>query len=180
MLENQTLRTKINYQFTRALSARVIVQYDSTLVDPAETSLSRTKQVSSSALRPGCPTPERPSISVITTSWRTSTERSAAGGPKAHVTRPMQFCRARPSICRTAASSSSRRRTCCGSNKGSLFKPKRSRRPSIPASSAKSVGRPSRLAGTEPDARPVARRRCGHRVEARPARLFHAQPARNR
>jgi len=57
VLENQTLRTKINYQFTRALSARVIVQYDSTLVDPAETSLSRTKQVSSSALLTWLPHP---------------------------------------------------------------------------------------------------------------------------
>jgi len=39
VFENQTLRTKINYQFTRAFSARVIVEYDSTLVNPAETSL---------------------------------------------------------------------------------------------------------------------------------------------
>ena len=43
--ESQTFRTKINYQFTRSLSARVIVQYDSTLVNPAQTSLLRTKQV---------------------------------------------------------------------------------------------------------------------------------------
>ncbi|MBE7159081.1 MAG: hypothetical protein INR62_11740, partial [Rhodospirillales bacterium] len=33
--ESQTMRTKLNYQFTRALSARVIVEYDSVLVNPA-------------------------------------------------------------------------------------------------------------------------------------------------
>ena len=55
--ENQTLRTKINYQFTRALSARVIVEYDSLLVNPAETSLTRTKQVSTSALLTWLPHP---------------------------------------------------------------------------------------------------------------------------
>ena len=54
---NQTLRTKVNYQFTRAFSARVIVEYDSTLVNPAETSLVRTKQVSSSALFTWLPHP---------------------------------------------------------------------------------------------------------------------------
>ena len=41
--ESQTFRTKINYQFTTAFSARVIVEYDSTLVNPLETSLPRTK-----------------------------------------------------------------------------------------------------------------------------------------
>jgi hypothetical protein len=56
-LENQTLRTRINYQFTRAFSARIIVEYDSTLVNPAETSLVRTKQVSSSALLTWLPHP---------------------------------------------------------------------------------------------------------------------------
>jgi hypothetical protein len=57
VFENQTLRTKINYQFTRALSARVIVEYDSLLVNPAETSLVRTKQVSSEALLSWLPYP---------------------------------------------------------------------------------------------------------------------------
>ena len=55
--ESQTLRTKINYQFTRAFSARVIVEYDSTLVNPAETSLVRTKQLSTSALFTWLPHP---------------------------------------------------------------------------------------------------------------------------
>ena len=55
--ENQTLRTKLNYQFTRAFSARVIVEYDSTLVDPLQTSLVRTKTVSSSALLTWLPHP---------------------------------------------------------------------------------------------------------------------------
>jgi hypothetical protein len=48
--ESQTLRTKLNYQFTRAFSARVIVEYDSTLANPLETSLTRTKEVQSQAL----------------------------------------------------------------------------------------------------------------------------------
>ena len=55
--ESQTLRTKLNYQFTRALSARVIVEYDSVLANPLETSLLRTKQVSSEALLTWLPHP---------------------------------------------------------------------------------------------------------------------------
>jgi hypothetical protein len=55
--ENQTLRTKLNYQFTQALSARVIVEYDSVLVNPALTSLQRTKQVSTEALLTWLPHP---------------------------------------------------------------------------------------------------------------------------
>ncbi len=55
--ENQTLRTKINYQFTRALSARVITEYDSLLVNPAETSLVRTKQIGTQALLTWLPHP---------------------------------------------------------------------------------------------------------------------------
>lgn len=55
--ENQTLRTKLNYQFTRALSARVIVEYDSLLVNPAETSLVRTKEVQTQALLTWLPHP---------------------------------------------------------------------------------------------------------------------------
>jgi hypothetical protein len=55
--ESQTLRTKLNYQFTRAFSARVIVEYDSVLVNPLETSLLRTKQVSTEALLTWLPHP---------------------------------------------------------------------------------------------------------------------------
>ncbi len=55
--ENETLRTKINYQFTRAFSARVIVEYDSLHVNPAQTSLVRTKQVSTQALLTWLPHP---------------------------------------------------------------------------------------------------------------------------
>ncbi len=57
VFENQTLRTKLNYQFTRALSARVIVEYDSVLVNPAQTSLVRTKQVATQALLTWLPHP---------------------------------------------------------------------------------------------------------------------------
>jgi hypothetical protein len=55
--ENQVLRTKINYQFTRAFSARVIVEYDSVLVNPLQTSLQRTKGVSTEALLTWLPHP---------------------------------------------------------------------------------------------------------------------------
>ncbi|MGA3372705.1 MAG: carbohydrate binding family 9 domain-containing protein [Terracidiphilus sp.] len=55
--EAQTFRTKVNYQFTRAISARVIVEYDSTLANPAETSLPRTKQVGTEALLTWLPHP---------------------------------------------------------------------------------------------------------------------------
>ena len=55
--EVQTFRTKINYQFTRAISARVIVEYDSTLANPAETSLLRTKQIGTEALFTWLPHP---------------------------------------------------------------------------------------------------------------------------
>jgi hypothetical protein len=55
--ESQTFRTKMNYQFTRALSARVIVEYDSTLANPAQTSLTRTKQVQTQALLTWLPHP---------------------------------------------------------------------------------------------------------------------------
>ena len=57
VFENQTLRTKINYQFTRAFSARVIVEYDSLLANPLQTSLSRTKQVATQALLTWLPHP---------------------------------------------------------------------------------------------------------------------------
>jgi hypothetical protein len=55
--ESQTYRTKLNYQFTRALSARVIVEYDSTLANPAETSITRTRQVQTQALLTWLPHP---------------------------------------------------------------------------------------------------------------------------
>lgn len=55
--ESQTFRTKMNYQFTRALSARVIVEYDSTLANPVETSLVRTKDVQTQALLTWLPHP---------------------------------------------------------------------------------------------------------------------------
>jgi len=55
--ESQTFRTKANYQFTRSLSARVILEYDSTLANPAQTSLLRTKQVGSQVLFTWLPHP---------------------------------------------------------------------------------------------------------------------------
>lgn len=55
--ESQTFRSKLNYQFTRAFSARVIVEYDSTLANPLETSLQRTKQVQTQALLTWLPHP---------------------------------------------------------------------------------------------------------------------------
>jgi len=55
--ESQTFRTKLNYQFTRAFSARVIVEYDSTLANPLETSLLRTKEVQTQALLTWLPHP---------------------------------------------------------------------------------------------------------------------------
>ena len=55
--ESQTFRTKANYQFTRSLSARVIIEYDTTLVNPALTSLLRTKQVGTQVLLTWLPHP---------------------------------------------------------------------------------------------------------------------------
>jgi hypothetical protein len=55
--ETQIFRTKLNYQFTRAWSARLIVEYDSTLANPVETSLARTKQVQTQALVTWLPHP---------------------------------------------------------------------------------------------------------------------------
>ena len=55
--ESQVFRTKLNYQFTRAFSARVIVEYDSTLANPLATSLQRTKQVQTQALLTWLPHP---------------------------------------------------------------------------------------------------------------------------
>ena len=55
--ETQTFRTKVNYQFTRAISARVIVEYDTTLANPSETSLLRTKEVGTEALFTWLPHP---------------------------------------------------------------------------------------------------------------------------
>jgi hypothetical protein len=55
--ESQTFRTKANYQFTRSLSARLIVEYDTTLVNPKQTSLLRTKQVGTQVLLTWLPHP---------------------------------------------------------------------------------------------------------------------------
>lgn len=55
--ESQTFRTKLNYQFTRAISARVIVEYDSTLANPAQTSIALTKQIGTQALLTWLPHP---------------------------------------------------------------------------------------------------------------------------
>jgi hypothetical protein len=56
--ETQTTRTKVNYQFTRSTSARVIAEYDSTLANPANTSLLRTKVVAPQALLTWLPHPD--------------------------------------------------------------------------------------------------------------------------
>ncbi len=55
--ESQVFRTKLNYQFTRSLSIRAIAEYDSTLVNPAETSLQRKKQVGAQGLITWLPHP---------------------------------------------------------------------------------------------------------------------------
>ncbi|MFN2977199.1 carbohydrate binding family 9 domain-containing protein [Terriglobus aquaticus] len=55
--ESQTLRTKVNYQFTRSFSLRAIVEYDSVLANPLVTTLARTKQVSSQVLFTWLPHP---------------------------------------------------------------------------------------------------------------------------
>jgi hypothetical protein len=55
--ENQVIRTKLNYQFTRAFSARVIVEYDSLQANPLQTSLLRTKEVGTQALLTWLPHP---------------------------------------------------------------------------------------------------------------------------
>jgi hypothetical protein len=55
--ENQVFRTKINYQFTRSISARVIAEYDSTQANLAETSLQRRKQIGTQALFTWLPHP---------------------------------------------------------------------------------------------------------------------------
>src|SRR6201998_1923507 len=55
--ENQVFRTKINFQFTRSISARVITEYASNTPNPAETYLLRTKQIGSQALFTWLPHP---------------------------------------------------------------------------------------------------------------------------
>ena len=55
--ESQVFRTKINYQFTRSISARVIAEYDSIGANPAETSLLRKKQIGTQALFTWLPHP---------------------------------------------------------------------------------------------------------------------------
>ena len=75
--ESQVFRTKVNYQFTRAISARVIVEYDSTLANPAETSLKRTKEVARRRCSHGFRIRARQFISAITMICRIWTARSA-------------------------------------------------------------------------------------------------------
>ncbi len=55
--ESQTLRTKINYQFTRSFSLRAIVEYDSVASNPLLSSLARTKEVSTQVLFTWLPHP---------------------------------------------------------------------------------------------------------------------------
>ena len=55
--ESQTLRTKINYQFTRSFSLRAIVQYDSVGRNAMLSSLDRTKQLGTQVLFTWLPHP---------------------------------------------------------------------------------------------------------------------------
>ena len=55
--EAQTMRSVVNYQFTRSISARLVAEYDSTLVNPAETSLLRSKEFATQALLTWLPHP---------------------------------------------------------------------------------------------------------------------------
>ena len=55
--EAQTMRSVVNYQFTRSISARLVAEYDSTLANPVETSLLRTKEFASQALLTWLPHP---------------------------------------------------------------------------------------------------------------------------
>jgi len=55
--EIEVFRTKLNYQFTRAWSARIIAEYDTTLANPLQTSLQRTKQIQTQALLTWLPHP---------------------------------------------------------------------------------------------------------------------------
>ncbi len=71
--ETQTFRTKLNYQFTRAWSARAIVEYDTTLANPAETSLSRTREVQTQALLTWLPHPG----TVVYMGWNDDLENYA-------------------------------------------------------------------------------------------------------
>ena len=55
--EAQTMRSVVNYQFTRSISARLVAEYDSTLANPAETSLLRSKEFANQALLTWLPHP---------------------------------------------------------------------------------------------------------------------------
>jgi hypothetical protein len=55
--EAQTMRSVVNYQFTRSVSARLVAEYDSTLANPLETSLLRSKEFASQALLTWLPHP---------------------------------------------------------------------------------------------------------------------------
>jgi len=47
----------MNYQFTRSISARAIVEYDTTLANAAETTIARKKQIGTQALFTWLPHP---------------------------------------------------------------------------------------------------------------------------
>ena len=55
--EAQTMRSVVNYQFTRAISARLVAEYDSTLANPAQSSLLRSKEFATQALLTWLPHP---------------------------------------------------------------------------------------------------------------------------
>ncbi|MGO9326004.1 MAG: carbohydrate binding family 9 domain-containing protein [Terracidiphilus sp.] len=55
--EAQTMRSVVNYQFTRSISARLVAEYDSTLSNPVETSLPHTREFASQALLTWLPHP---------------------------------------------------------------------------------------------------------------------------
>src|SRR3954464_11577679 len=49
--------TKVNYQFPPSISARLVAEFNSTLANPAQTSLLRTRQFASQALLTWLPHP---------------------------------------------------------------------------------------------------------------------------
>jgi hypothetical protein len=55
--EAQTMRSVVNYQFTRSISARLVAEYDSTLANPVATSLLRSKEFATQALLTWLPHP---------------------------------------------------------------------------------------------------------------------------
>lgn len=121
VFENQTSRAKINYQFTRAFSARVIAEYDSLHANPAETSLVRTKQVSTSALLTWLPILAPRFISATTMICRTSIATFAPASQTARATRRIWLPHAALNTSMTVARSSSKLRTSSVSNQPQAF-----------------------------------------------------------